>query len=54
MSTPSRPFTATFDSDCAECGARIVGDVDEIVMLDGEAIHEDCAPAPKTPVTFPI
>lgn len=50
----SRPFTAAFDSTCAECGGEIVGNVDEIVMFDGEALHEDCAPKLKKPVTFPI
>lgn len=49
----SKPFIASFSSTCPECGTEIVGDVDEIVMLDGEAIHEDCAPQPTTR-TFPI
>lgn len=49
-----RAFTAQYNSQCAECYDRIVADVDEIVMVDGEAMHEDCAPAEKKPVTFPI
>ena len=55
MSRPSKPFLASYDSRCAECGDEIVGDVDEIVMQDGEAIHADCAvdDEPRLP-TFPI
>lgn len=40
----SKPFTAMFDSECPECGSDIQGDYDTIVMVDGEAVHQDCAP----------
>lgn len=53
-SRPSPAFTARYDSICDECGGDIRGDVDEIVMLEGEAIHEDCAPTEPRPRTFPI
>jgi len=54
MSRPSPPFTAQYDSICDECGCDILGDVDEIVMLEGEALHEDCAPSEPRLPTFPI
>lgn len=38
---PSRPFTAQYTSPCTGCSDDMVGDVDEIVMLDGEAYHND-------------
>jgi len=53
MNDHSAPFTARYDTICDECGTDILGGIDEIVMREGEAIHEDCAPAPTTR-TFPI
>lgn len=50
----SKPFLAQYDSRCAECGDEIVADVDEIVMTDDGAMHEDCAPQPKPPTTLPL
>lgn len=50
----SKPFRAQYDGRCAECGDEIVADVDEIVMLDGEALHVDCADTPAEPVTFDL
>ena len=50
-----RPFTARYSSICPECGGEIVADLDDIVMTDDGAVHEDCAPAePGTSVTFPM
>lgn len=57
MTRPSKPFLARYDSNCPECGDRIVADLDEIVMDDGVAVHEGCAEPtaaePNLP-TFPI
>lgn len=48
----SRPFEASFDSECAECdGAIFAGDM--IVMSDGEAIHEGCVVV-ELHGTFPL
>lgn len=49
----SRPFEARFDGECAECDSAIY-EGETIVMLDGEALCEDCAPKPDEPVTFPL
>lgn len=50
----SRPFPASYDGECAECDGAIY-EGDDIVMLDGEALHEDCAPEPpREPVTFAL
>lgn len=38
----SEPFTAGYDGWCPECGEEIAADVDQIVMRNGEAIHEEC------------
>lgn len=56
MTRPSKPFLARYDSRCPECGDEIVGDLDEIVMEDGVAVHEGCADVDDEPnlPTFPI
>lgn len=51
----SKSFVAGFDSVCPECGCEIAGNLDVIVMNDGDAIHEDCDPEPEPQLpTFPI
>lgn len=56
MSRASKPFLAQYDSLCPECGDWIATDIDEIVMEDGGAVHEDCAQDADEPTlpTFPI
>lgn len=50
-----RAFRANYTSICPECGDEIVADLDEIVMTDDGAVHEDCAPnEPGTAFTFPM
>lgn len=50
-----RAFTARYGSICPSCGDEIVADVDEIVMTDDGAVHEDCAPrGDEFAVTFDL
>jgi len=44
---------ALYDGWCAGCGERIY-EGDDITMTDAGAQHEDCAPLPDEPVTFPL
>lgn len=52
----SKPFLASFDGECAECGGDIEAGYDRIAMLDGEAVHVDCVPDDDddTLTTFPL
>lgn len=43
MSRPLVPIVAAYSSRCSICDERIVEDVDEIVCVDGEWVHADCA-----------
>lgn len=43
----SRPFMASYDGDCGECGGMIE-EGDMIRMLDGVAIHDECWDEPQT------
>lgn len=47
-----RRMIARYDGRCADCGDEIVADLDEIVMTDDGAMHEDCASSEPEPITF--
>lgn len=38
-----KPVIAAYDGRCTLCDGRITSDVDEIVNVDGEWVHADCA-----------
>lgn len=42
---------ARYSGSCPECGDDIFADLDEIVITDDGAVHENCAPEPAT---FPL